>query len=95
MISEDHGGGVVESWDLDAGIVPEGNSDLTSTLTVYLWGFLVVFAIALAIGGWGKDKAGDRGENLKTYMLMGLLWPLFVSAVLFVILWTVLTRRKK
>lgn len=85
----------MESWDLEAGAAPEGSSDLVNGLTVYLWGFLLVFAIALAIGGWGRDKARDSGENLRTWALMALLWPLFVSAVLFVVLWTVMSRKKK
>ena len=62
---------------------------------VYLWGFLLVFAIAMAIGGWAYDKAKktDR-EFLWSCFVMGMLWPLFVCAVLFVVLWNVLSRRK-
>lgn len=81
-------------WDLDTGTTVD-NSELSGTFTVYLWGFLLVFAIAVAVGGWAYDKAKktDR-EFLRSCILMGMLWPLFVCAVLFVILWTTLSRRK-
>ena len=80
-------------WDLDTGSTPD-NSELSGTLTIYLWGFVLVFAIALAVGGWAYDKAKstDR-EALWGYFIMAMLWSLFICAVLFVVLWTVLSRK--
>jgi hypothetical protein len=80
-------------WDLETGSTPE-NPELSGTLTIYLWGVLLVFAIAIAIGGWAYDKAkkADRDE-MWGYFLVALLWPLFFCAVLFVILWTFLSRK--
>lgn len=80
-------------WDLDSGSTPE-NPELSGTVTVYLWGFLLVFAIALAVGGWayGKARKTDK-ETLWGYFVIALLWPLFFCAVLFVVLWSVLSRK--
>jgi len=65
----------------------------------YLWGILIVLAVILALREWGRRKFRDGGhrdrERLWNYVVMALLWPLFVSAILFVVLWALLTRRSE
>lgn len=69
----------------------------TSPITAYLWGFLITLAIILALREWVRHRAHNRArvdhERVWSYVVMALLWPLFVSAILFVVLWAVLTRR--
>lgn len=82
------------TWDLEPGPTADG-ADIAGT-TVYLWGFVVVFVVALTLGGWAWDRARQTtSDTLWDYFVMALLWPLFVSAVLYLILWTVLTRRNR
>lgn len=81
-------------WDLDTGGSSE-SPELSGSVTVYLWGFVLVFAIALAVGGWAYDKAkGADREALWGYFIVAMLWPLFICAVLFMILWTMLSRKQ-
>lgn len=70
----------------------------TSPFITYLWGFIIVLAVVLAIREWVRYKYRNTAhqiihERLWNYVVMALLWPLFISAVLFTILWVVLTRR--
>lgn len=66
-------------------------------ITVYLWGFLVVLIVILALREWaGRHSSGSQRsgrERAWTYIVMAILWPLFIATVLFIILWSVLTRR--
>lgn len=81
----------VTAWDLESGPTAVG-SGISGTFTLYLWGFLVVFTLAVALGGWAWKQAHREGaDTLWTYFVMALLWPLFVCAVLFMILWGILT----
>lgn len=68
---------------------------MSSTLMLYLWGFLVVFIAAIALGSWTWGQAHRHHESLWTYFVMALIWPLFVCAVLFLVLWSALTRSSR
>lgn len=81
-------------WDLEPSPTAD-NPDVSGTFTVYLWGFVLVFAIAVAIGGWAYGKAKETRETLWGYFVVAMLWPLFVCAVLFVVLWSILSRNRR
>lgn len=83
---------MVVGWDLESGPAAQ-DPGVPGALMFYLWGFTVVFTIAVAFGewAWGKTRRVPR-ETLWTYFVMALLWPLFVCSVLFLILWNALTR---
>ncbi len=81
-------------WDLETAPTAD-SSQVPDTVLFYLWGFLVVFAIAVALGGWAWRSRHDSRETLWTYFVMAMLWPLFVCAVLFLILWTALTKSER
>jgi len=81
----------MSGWDIESGPAAE-SAELPGAIAIYLWGALIVFALALAFGGWVWDKAQRQGDDtLWTYFVMAMLWPLFVCAVVFMVLWTILT----
>lgn len=82
----------MDRWYIEQGPLPDTSPQLSGTLTVYLWGFLLMFALALALGGWALNKARRNPDDLWTYFVAAVLWPLFVCAVLFVFLWSLLSR---
>ena len=97
-------------WDLDpgSGTDPEtwapldstvsGSSGLSSLLTAYLWGCLVVFMVVVLIGETGGRQHRERkdaNDGPRGYFVMAVLWPLFAAAVLFLVLWTLLTRTRR
>jgi hypothetical protein len=69
----------------------------TSPAVAYLWGVLITLAVILALQRWVRHRT--RGvtrpsrERLWGYAVMAVLWPLFIASILFIVLWTVLTRR--
>jgi hypothetical protein len=78
----------VDRWDADP--APE----FSGMIGFYLWGFLVVLAVGLALGGWFTGKARRTPDDLWAYFVAAMLWPLFICAVLFVILWNLLSRNR-
>ena len=92
-------------WDLTPGsLVPI--DDITSDdalhteptpIVVYLWGFLIVLIVILALRefAWRRNGRNHRTsrERAWTYVVMAILWPLFFATVIFIVLWTLLTRR--
>lgn len=75
-----------------------GCGDASATL-VYLYGVLIILAVVIALGEWvgrrGKRgrSADQRDSDFRAYVAMAVLWPLFIITVIFIVLWTALTRR--
>lgn len=69
----------------------------TSPFVAYLWGFLIVLAVILALREWSRHRLHKANQasrdRMWNYVVMAMLWPLFISAIVFVVLWVVLTRR--
>lgn len=69
-----------------------------SPFIAYLWGVLIVIAVVLTLREWATRRARASGvgpDGVWPYVVMGILWPLFIAALLFVVLWTMLTRRSR
>lgn len=68
-----------------------------SLISAYLWGFLIVLILLLALRQWSRGRLGARlggaRDRLWDIIVMALLWPLFFATVIFIVLWTALTRR--
>lgn len=93
-------------WDLTPGSlapIDDFSSDDAlhaepTPIIVYLWGFLIVLIVILALREWTWRRASGGNhrapsERVWTYVVMALLWPLLVATILFIVLWSVLTRR--
>jgi membrane-anchored protein YejM (alkaline phosphatase superfamily) len=82
-------------WDLDSSALPE-NAGAPSLFFLYLWGVFIVFVVALAFGDWPWGRTqGEAPDTLWTSVVAALLWPLFACAVLYLVLWTLLTRSSR
>lgn len=68
-----------------------------SPISTYLWGFLIVLIVLLALRQWSRRQLFGRGgakhDRLWDLVVMAILWPLFFASVIFIVLWTLLTRR--
>jgi hypothetical protein len=66
---------------------------------MYLYGVLIILAVVITLGEWfGRRQRHGRSDeqrrsDFRTYIAMAVLWPLFIITVIFIVLWTVLTRR--
>jgi uncharacterized iron-regulated membrane protein len=71
----------------------------TSLTVAYLWGVLITLAVILALQRWARHRTGTSvrpsRERLWSYAVMAVLWPLFIASIIFIVLWTVLTRRDR
>lgn len=84
-------------WELTPGD-GDGCGDV-SPVVVYLYGVLIILAVVIALGEWfgrrqHRERTGDqRRSDFRAYIAMAVLWPLFIITVIFIVLWTVMTRR--
>lgn len=85
----------MDRWDIDPGPVSNPSAQISGVITFYLWGFLVMFAVGLALGGWFSRKGRRNPDDLWTFFVAAMLWPLFICAVLFAILWDLLSRNRR
>jgi len=85
-------------WELGSS---DGTTKCVSPFTAYLYGVVIILAVIIALGEWIGRRAhvhrtrDERDADYRSYLATAILWPLFITAVIFIVLWTTLTRRSR
>lgn len=85
-------------WELSPGEGSGGCGEI-DPVTMYLYGVLIILAVVIILGEWigrrhHRERTDDqRRSDFRAYIAMAVLWPLFIITIIFIVLWSVMTRR--
>lgn len=83
-------------WELSPS---DGPAECVSPFTAYVYGVIIVLAVLITLGEWAgrrhRRTHDQRDEDYRSWIAAAILWPLLVSAIIFIVLWSVLTRKPR